>query len=280
MIWLQLSANTGPAECCLAVVKALALLEAEAQACGVQVQVLESLDGPLVATLSSVLVALDDPLAGAARAGAGMAASSGSLPARTTCCKNAKTGSSAPLRLRRRQPRTTTAQSVMKPRAHRPPAGSTSTRPTVQSAPRISPRVCRSRCRPNAASMPTSASPVSCWRANWATWRTSKRAETNPTGACCTCRPSAGTRRGCLWGWGLWRGVDVVLAHARTHGTAVIAMANDDHINMGPRSRKDDVGGRRVFKYCRVPAASLVRRLLFWLHEDERIDHRCPQQRL
>ncbi len=66
MICLQLTANTGPVECCLAVRKALAVLMAEALAAAVDVRLVEQLDGPAPGTLRSVLLALDDP----ARAGA------------------------------------------------------------------------------------------------------------------------------------------------------------------------------------------------------------------
>lgn len=60
MIWLQLSANTGPAECCLAVAKALARLVRDAAAAGVAVTVLEQLDGNVGGTVASVLLELDD----------------------------------------------------------------------------------------------------------------------------------------------------------------------------------------------------------------------------
>ncbi|NHZ94719.1 peptide chain release factor H [Massilia sp. CCM 8734] len=59
MIWLQITANTGPAECCLAVTKALVQLGREAQKAGVTVSVVEQLDGPVGGTLRSVLVELD-----------------------------------------------------------------------------------------------------------------------------------------------------------------------------------------------------------------------------
>jgi peptide chain release factor len=66
MIWLQMSANTGPAECCLAVRKALDVLCAEAGREGVVVSIVEQLDGPLAHTVRSVLLELDDA-AGAGR---------------------------------------------------------------------------------------------------------------------------------------------------------------------------------------------------------------------
>jgi peptide chain release factor len=59
MIWLQLTANTGPAECCLGVKKALERVHAEALALGVSVTVLEQLDGPLDGIVRSVLLQLD-----------------------------------------------------------------------------------------------------------------------------------------------------------------------------------------------------------------------------
>ena len=59
MIWLQLTANTGPVECCLAVSKALARLGVEAQQAGVALRMLEQQDGPAPGTLRSVLIELD-----------------------------------------------------------------------------------------------------------------------------------------------------------------------------------------------------------------------------
>lgn len=59
MVWLQLSANTGPAECCLGVSKALNRLCAEAQEAGVAVALLEQVDGPVAGTTRSVLLQLD-----------------------------------------------------------------------------------------------------------------------------------------------------------------------------------------------------------------------------
>jgi peptide chain release factor len=64
MIWLQLTANTGPVECCLAVRKALDLIHAEARAALVDVRLVEQVDGPAPGTLRSVLLELDDPSAG------------------------------------------------------------------------------------------------------------------------------------------------------------------------------------------------------------------------
>jgi peptide chain release factor len=57
--WLQLSANTGPAECCLGVQKALSQLLKEAAKMGVEVDVIEQVDGPLEGGLRSVLLQLD-----------------------------------------------------------------------------------------------------------------------------------------------------------------------------------------------------------------------------
>jgi peptide chain release factor len=59
MIWLQITANTGPSECCLAVSKALAVLCAEAGREGVAVSIVEQLAGPVEGTFRSVLLALD-----------------------------------------------------------------------------------------------------------------------------------------------------------------------------------------------------------------------------
>ena len=60
MIWLQITANTGPAECCLAVKKALGALAAEAARDGVVVGIVEQLDGPVDGTFRSVLLELID----------------------------------------------------------------------------------------------------------------------------------------------------------------------------------------------------------------------------
>ncbi len=60
MIWLQLSANTGPAECSLAVAKALARLLHEAAAAGVAAAIVEQVDGATAGTIDSVLLELDD----------------------------------------------------------------------------------------------------------------------------------------------------------------------------------------------------------------------------
>lgn len=59
MIMLQLSANTGPEECCLAVQKALTRLIQEAAQLAVHVDVVEQVPGTTVGTLRSVLLALD-----------------------------------------------------------------------------------------------------------------------------------------------------------------------------------------------------------------------------
>lgn len=60
MIWLQLSANTGPAECSLAVAKALARLSHEAAAAGVGIAVIEQVDGEIKGTIDSVLLHVED----------------------------------------------------------------------------------------------------------------------------------------------------------------------------------------------------------------------------
>lgn len=59
MVLLQLSANTGPEECCLAVCKALAFLVQEAATLAVQVAVMEQVPGDKPGNLRSVLLALD-----------------------------------------------------------------------------------------------------------------------------------------------------------------------------------------------------------------------------
>ena len=66
MIWLQITANTGPSECCLAVQKAMVVLNAEAAMAGVAVRIVEQLEGPVPGTLRSVLLELDDLGDGAA----------------------------------------------------------------------------------------------------------------------------------------------------------------------------------------------------------------------
>jgi peptide chain release factor len=65
MIWLQISANSGPAECCLAVKKAFAVLAAEAVADAVTVHIVEQLEGPVAGTFKSLLLELDDAHGGA-----------------------------------------------------------------------------------------------------------------------------------------------------------------------------------------------------------------------
>lgn len=59
MILLQLSANTGPEECCLAVRKALVRLTQEAAALAVRVDAMEQVPGERADTLRSVLLALE-----------------------------------------------------------------------------------------------------------------------------------------------------------------------------------------------------------------------------
>lgn len=65
MLLLQLSAAQGPAECALAVAKAYALLQREALAQGVSLELLESEAGPERGTLRSLVLALDGAAAGA-----------------------------------------------------------------------------------------------------------------------------------------------------------------------------------------------------------------------
>lgn len=59
MMLLQLTANTGPEECCLAVRKALAQLLRECEAAGVRVELLEQVGSELRGNLRSVLLALE-----------------------------------------------------------------------------------------------------------------------------------------------------------------------------------------------------------------------------
>ncbi|MDF3837666.1 peptide chain release factor H [Cupriavidus basilensis] len=59
MILLQLSAAQGPAECCLAVSRALKRLLHEAAQCGAQAEILEEEAGERGGTLRSVLLSLD-----------------------------------------------------------------------------------------------------------------------------------------------------------------------------------------------------------------------------
>lgn len=59
MMLLQLTANTGPEECCLAVRKALAQLLCDCEAAGVRVELLEQVDSDVRGNLRSVLLALE-----------------------------------------------------------------------------------------------------------------------------------------------------------------------------------------------------------------------------
>ncbi|WP_396270886.1 peptide chain release factor H [Ideonella sp.] len=59
MIMLQLTANTGPEECCLGVRKALARLIDEAQKESVRIEVLEQVPSAMAGNLRSVLLALE-----------------------------------------------------------------------------------------------------------------------------------------------------------------------------------------------------------------------------
>lgn len=59
MIMLQLTANTGPEECCLGVRKALSRLTEEALKEGVRIEVLEQVPSAMAGNLRSVLVALE-----------------------------------------------------------------------------------------------------------------------------------------------------------------------------------------------------------------------------
>lgn len=64
MIWLQITANTGPAECCLAVRKALQRLLQEARQAQVGVSLIEEIPGPVAGTLRSVFLKLESTGAG------------------------------------------------------------------------------------------------------------------------------------------------------------------------------------------------------------------------
>jgi peptide chain release factor len=59
MIWLQLTANTGPAECCLAVTKAVTALHREAAAAQVQLSAVDEVRGRAPGTFFSVLLKLE-----------------------------------------------------------------------------------------------------------------------------------------------------------------------------------------------------------------------------
>ncbi|PXX36828.1 peptide chain release factor H [Undibacterium pigrum] len=58
MLYLQITANTGPAECCLAVAKALQLFNKEATKAGVTARIIEQVDGPHAGSLRSALLEL------------------------------------------------------------------------------------------------------------------------------------------------------------------------------------------------------------------------------
>ena len=59
MILLQLTANTGPEECCLAVRKALAQLLRECEGAGVSAELLEQVPSEVPGNFRSVLLALE-----------------------------------------------------------------------------------------------------------------------------------------------------------------------------------------------------------------------------
>ncbi|MYM30933.1 peptide chain release factor H [Duganella sp. CY15W] len=59
MLYLQLSANTGPVECCLGVRHALARLMEEARSMSVAIVMIEQTPGPVPGTLRSVLLQLE-----------------------------------------------------------------------------------------------------------------------------------------------------------------------------------------------------------------------------
>lgn len=61
MLWLQITANTGPVECCLAVRKAFETLCREALGLKVGVSLVEQVAGPVNGTWRSILLELDGP---------------------------------------------------------------------------------------------------------------------------------------------------------------------------------------------------------------------------
>ena len=65
MIWLHITANTGPSECCLGVRKAFDAVCAEAGREGIAVSIVEQLAGPIEGAFRSVLLELDDAAGGA-----------------------------------------------------------------------------------------------------------------------------------------------------------------------------------------------------------------------
>jgi peptide chain release factor len=65
-ILMQISANTGPAECCLGVVRMLAYLDAQARLRGLELALVEEVAGPVKGTLQSAFVSLEGE-AGACR---------------------------------------------------------------------------------------------------------------------------------------------------------------------------------------------------------------------
>ncbi|MFZ6735815.1 peptide chain release factor H [Undibacterium sp. Ji42W] len=64
MLYLQITANTGPAECCLAVAKALQLFNKEAAKASVTVRIIERVDGPYAGNLRSALLELSSDKSG------------------------------------------------------------------------------------------------------------------------------------------------------------------------------------------------------------------------
>jgi peptide chain release factor len=62
MLWLQITANTGPVECCLAVRKAFETMCREAQRMKVGVSIVEEAAGPVKGTWRSILLELDGPV--------------------------------------------------------------------------------------------------------------------------------------------------------------------------------------------------------------------------
>jgi peptide chain release factor len=61
MLWLQITANTGPVECCLAVRKAFETLCREAGGVQIRVSLIDEVAGPVNGTWRSILLELDGP---------------------------------------------------------------------------------------------------------------------------------------------------------------------------------------------------------------------------
>lgn len=58
MIWMQISANTGPAECCIGAGHVLRAMAAEAARVGIALDLLDAVDGPVAGSYKSLVVQL------------------------------------------------------------------------------------------------------------------------------------------------------------------------------------------------------------------------------